>query len=169
MILTRYTLPAPVSTPITLALVCDLHNGRYEHILAAIENEGADAVCVAGDFLDRRESTARGFAFLAACARRYPTFVSLGNHEWKCKGNIRAELEKTGARLLDNDFVPFGELLLGGLSSGYEGKEQGRFKRTPDPETEWLEGYCARERSSSFFFAITPNITGGICTNAILI
>ena len=128
-----------------VAIVADLHDRYDDRLTAAIEAATPDLVAIPGDVVHGEDAVARGLEFLAWSAARYPTFVSLGNHEWKCKGNIRADIEKTGARLLDNDFVPFGELLLGGLSSGYEGKEQGRFKRTPDPETDWLDGYCAKK------------------------
>lgn len=128
-----------------VAVVADLHD-RYDGTLtAAIEEKAPDLVAVPGDVVHGEGATAAGLEFLAWSAARYPTFVSMGNHEWKCKGNIRAEIEKTGARVLDNDFVPFGELLVGGLSSGYEGKTQGRFKRTPDPDTAWLDGFCAKK------------------------
>ena len=121
-----------------VAVVADLHD-RYDGTLtAAIEENAPDLVAVPGDVVHGEGATAAGLEFLAWSAARYPTFVSMGNHEWKCKGNIRAEIEKTGARVLDNDFVPFGELLVGGLSSGYEGKP-------PDPETTWLDSYCANE------------------------
>ena len=142
MQITRMTLATnKLTKPVRVAIASDLHD-RYDGTLtAAIEDAAPDLVAVPGDVVHGAGATATGLEFLKWSAARYPTFVSLGNHEWKCKGDIRSEIEKTGARLLDNDFLPFGELTVGGLSSGYEGREQGRFKRTPEPETAWLDTY----------------------------
>ena len=146
MQITRMTLATnKLTKPVRVAIASDLHD-RYDGTLtAAIEDAAPDLVAVPGDVVHGAGATAMGLEFLKWSAARYPTFVSLGNHEWKCKGDIRSEIEKTGARLLDNDFLPFGELTVGGLSSGYEGREQGRFKRTPEPETAWLDGYEVQE------------------------
>lgn len=146
MEITRMTLVTnKLTRPVRVAIVADLHDRYDESLTAAIEENAPDLVAVPGDVVHGTGSVAKGFEFLTWSASRYPTFVSLGNHEWKCCADIRPDIEKTGARLLDNDFLPFGELVIGGLSSGFAGREQGRFKRTPDPETAWLDGYCAQK------------------------
>jgi predicted MPP superfamily phosphohydrolase len=159
MIITKYTLPAPLSVPIKLALVCDLHNGRYEKLVAAIEREAPDAVCVAGDFLDRRESTERGFAFLSDAAKKRPIFVSLGNHEMKSalsREALAARIAQTGAVLLDNESIRCGELLIGGLSSGYAPEQkQGRWRRTPPPDTAFLDRF-SREAGAKLLLCHHP-------------
>ena len=129
---------------VKVAIVADLHDRYDETLAAAIEESAPDLVAVPGDVVHGEGATAEGLEFLTWAAARYPTFVSMGNHEWKCGRDIRADIEKTGAVLLDNDFLTHGELLIGGLSSGYEGKQQGRFKRTPDPDTAWLGGFCSQ-------------------------
>ena len=70
MMMTTYytTTQAGVKTPIRVAVVADLHNGEYHHILHRIEAEQADLIVLPGDFLQGEDKTARGFAFLAAAA-----------------------------------------------------------------------------------------------------
>lgn len=159
MIISHYTLPCELSAPVKIAQVADLHNGRYEKLLGAIEGEECDLVLVTGDFLDRRESTARGFAFLEASARKWPTFVSLGNHEMKSglsRRELASQIEKTGATLLDNACVRVGDLLIGGLSSGYApAGKQGRWRRTPPPDVSFLDRFSA-ERGAKVLMCHHP-------------
>ncbi|MBR3873583.1 MAG: metallophosphoesterase [Clostridia bacterium] len=104
-----------LAKPLTLAVVSDLHNEPYEDIFPLIE--GADALLVPGDISDRyRQQYDRGVAFLADAAKRLPTFYSLGNHEAKQEKyhKLRRALNQTGAQILVNRHVRFGELVIGG-------------------------------------------------------
>ncbi len=142
MKITRYTLSSPkLHTPVKLAVVADLHNTYSAVLLDAIRTEKPTLVAVVGDLVHGDGETQDGLRFLSQLAADLPTFVSLGNHEWRVKGDICRDLEKTGARVLDDDFLLFGELAVGGLSSGYRGRTQGRFKHTPDPDTAWLDRF----------------------------
>ena len=70
MKITNYQVKAPLSAPLRVAQVADLHNGAYDEILTALEDFCPDIVAVTGDFLDRRERVARGFSFLSESAKR---------------------------------------------------------------------------------------------------
>ena len=101
--------------PLTFAVISDLHNEPYEDLFPLIE--GADALLVPGDICDRyRQQFDRGLAFLTDAAQKLPTFFSLGNHETKQQRyrTLRRELDKTGAEILVNRFVKFGEVTIGG-------------------------------------------------------
>ena len=115
-VLTSYRIhTGKLSAPVTFAVVSDLHDEPYEDLWPLIE--GADALLVPGDVCDRyRQSSSRGAAFLREAARRMPTFFSVGNHETRLS-NYRAlisELESTGAEVLVNRYVRFGECWIGG-------------------------------------------------------
>ena len=104
-----------LTRPVEFAVVSDLHDEPYDDLWPMLE--GADALLVPGDVSDRyRQSTARGVAFLRDAARRMPTFFSVGNHETRQK-EYRALLEAirlTGAEVLINRYVRFGECWIGG-------------------------------------------------------
>ncbi len=141
---TRYTVRSPlVRERVRAVLVSDLHAIYDGALLGRIEENAPDVILVSGDVVHREGETEGGLRFLREAAAKFPVFLSLGNHEFKCREGIRAALEETGARLLDNDFVRFRSLVIGGLTSGTEGEVQGRFRRTPDPETAWLDGFEA--------------------------
>ncbi len=140
MKITRYSLSsAKLHAPVKIAVVADLHDVYSEALIRAIRAEKPTLVAVPGDVVHNKDRADDGLRFLSEISD-IPTFVSLGNHEWRVQ-DICRRLEKTGARLLDDDFLPFGDLLIGGLSSGVREIAQGRFKRTPDPETAWMDGF----------------------------
>lgn len=145
MKISRLSVAAPLLREIRVAQVSDLHNGTYDRILAALDEFAPDIVAVTGDFLDRRERTARGFAFLAASAEKWTTLVSLGNHEMKAgidRATLAARIRACGAYPLDNASLRVGELLVGGLSTGYTPEaKQGRWRKTPAPDTAFLDRF----------------------------
>lgn len=104
-----------LSHPMRLLVVSDLHDERYDDLLPMLAN--ADALLVPGDISNRYTGGyARGAAFLAESAKRLPTFFSVGNHETQLK-DYRAmlgALAQTGAQVLVNRYVRFGEIWIGG-------------------------------------------------------
>ena len=145
MVITKYRIPANVSREYIFAFASDIHNGDIELILKTIEVSRAEAVLVPGDFIHDNEDYERGLSFLRRCAAMRPTFCSLGNHERKFKGQLKPLVLKTGVTLLDNDSAAYEEILIGGLSSGFtRGGAQGNLKRTPPPDTEWLQAFSEK-------------------------
>ena len=103
---------------LTFALVPDLHNGPFEDVLPELKQ--VDAILIAGDLVNRhRHGYAQAKRFLEEAPLLAPTFYSIGNHERKF-----SEMEavwplvgKNGVELLDNRYVHFHGVILGGLSS----------------------------------------------------
>ena len=140
---TYYQVPCPkLSAPIRIALAADLHDNPYEPVVARIYREKPDLILIPGDLTDDnsiRKGAVSALSFLRECAAIAPTFYSPGNHEIRCYhgGNpfrhptpipipesYRRAVKKTGAVLLDNDFITTGDgLTLFGLSSGICKKE----------------------------------------------
>ncbi len=136
-------LPENAPRGLCLAVVADLHNTCPAGLAEALVATSPDAVLVPGDVVHGESQSEKGLAFLRECAAQFPTFCSLGNHEFRTSGDIRAEIAATGAVLLDNTYVRTGNLVIGGLTSGFDGRVQGRFRKTPPPKTDWLDGFCA--------------------------
>lgn len=115
-ICTPYTLhTGRLNRPVDLAVVSDLHNEPYDDLWPLLE--GADAVLVPGDISDRyRQEADRGLCFLREAARRMPVFFSVGNHETRQKQypQLMHAIGQTGAQVLVNRFLRFGQMTLGG-------------------------------------------------------
>ncbi len=109
---------ARIHAPLSLAVVADLHDGPFEDALLHLA--GCDAILILGDLVDRHlKGYARGLRFLDAVQGIAPTFYAIGNHEWKHpkRAEYWPRVEKSRAVLLDDRYVEFGGILLGGLSS----------------------------------------------------
>ncbi len=146
MRVTRVRIPtAKVAERVTLAIVADLHDESYDGVLQALRLARPDLVLVPGDILHKEGRTEVGLSALRDMAGEWPTYVSVGNHEWRCGCDPMVLLASTGACLLNDSFVRRGELVIGGLTSGYGKEKQGRFKKTPPPNTEWLSAFCVAD------------------------
>jgi len=154
--------------PLLLAVVSDLHNEPYEDIFPLIAD--ADALLVPGDITNRyRQETGVGLAFLTDAARRMPTFFSLGNHEAKQQKyrKLRSELEKTGAQILINRHVRFGEVVIGGWYDPSVVREPERLSAMEREEGVKIllchkpEEYMQRMRGRNFDLVVAGHAHGG--------
>ena len=157
-----------LTKPLTLAVVSDLHDEEYEDIFPLIE--GADALLVPGDITDRYHSTwKRGVAFLRDAAMRLPTFYSLGNHEVRQENfqKIKKELYQTGAEILINRHVRFGEVWIGGWYNPDLVKEPERLSALEREEGVKIllchqpEMYWKRMRSRDLDLVVAGHAHGG--------
>ncbi len=129
MKLTTYERTTPkVSEQYDLIMLSDIHNKPYEEIIAQVADEHPDAILVVGDIVDRHRKTyKRALPFLEACAKTAPTFFSYGNHEIKFPKLSAEDIIGTGVILLDDSYIRFGDLLIGG--------------HTPYTKFDWLERF----------------------------
>ncbi len=103
---------------VKFAFFSDLHNAPFKDALDAVKD--VDAILMSGDILDRhRSGTEHAMQFLKEAPHTAPVFFSIGNHEsrsreWK---EFRIQMENSCVTLLDDRFISFKGLTLGGLSS----------------------------------------------------
>ena len=146
MKISRYELPANIEKPCRLALIADLHDRDGEPVLTALERDKPDAVLIAGDLTNNNSAAvkARYKAFLSRSAAIAPSFYSLGNHEFNFDDNDIASVKESGAVLLLDEYVHFGELCIGGLRS------RTKYRRFPEgrssiaPHCDWLADFEAQ-------------------------
>ena len=158
MKITRYHLQtSQPNVNFTAAVVADLHDFPYTHILDMLRREKPDCICIPGDLSENLERPMGevkrpGLGFLKEAARIAPTFYSFGNHETgACHSNLRNPsklspdripihptwreyITSTGAVLLDEGWTTWQGIAIGGLGSGL--LNPGR-----KPRYEWLEDF----------------------------
>ena len=146
MEINRYEINAGLERPVTFAVVSDLHSGNFGPVLEKIKEISPDALLCPGDFIHTANPNEKGFDFLAEASHIWPVFCSMGNHEVKRGVDVKQNIRDTGAVLLDNEWTEAFGITIGGLSTGYSvGVTQRKFKTTPRPEIEKLDGFFAGE------------------------
>ena len=143
---TSYDIKADVPDHPVFAFLSDLHECDIKPVVSLIDKYSPDAVLVGGDYIQNEEKYAAGFELLSYCSKLCPTFCSLGNHEMKYNGDIRKDTASTGAVLLDNDDTVFMGVRIGGLTTGFAGAKQGNLKKTPPPDTSFIENFSAKDK-----------------------
>ena len=121
--------------PLTLAVVSDLHNGDYQDAIPWLKQ--ADAILIVGDLVNRhRDTFDNAVRFLQDAPDLAPTFYAIGNHEWKFKQRAAYwhHVEKSRVTVLDNRFLSFRGILLGGLSSAPQGEVDAGFLSEADAD-----------------------------------
>ncbi len=120
-----------ITRPLTFAICSDFHNGDVDAALAACQ--GADAILIPGDLVDRHARRTNGYdnavRFLREAPDIAPVFYAIGNHERKHtqRAAYWPHVEASRVTVLDDCFVDFGGVVLGGLSS-----------REGGPDAAWL-------------------------------
>ena len=157
-----------LTKPLLLAVVSDLHNEEYEDIFPLIKD--ADALLVPGDISDRyRQQYDRGIAFLTNAAKRMPTFFALGNHEARQErySKLKTQLYQTGAEILINRHVQFGEVFIGGWYDPDVVKESERLSALEREKGAKIllchkpEEYWKRMRARDFDLVVAGHAHGG--------
>ncbi len=128
MKITRYKYPTPVS----IAFLSDLHNSSFERVIAETRKLRPDIIAVTGDVISGHKVSADGkplvssqenvLPFLRGCTDIAPTFFSFGNHEWMLSDVDVRLIKSTGVKILDNEYIDFLGISIGGLSSALRTK-----------------------------------------------
>lgn len=107
-----------IHQPLTLALVADLHDGAFDDIIPTLA--ACDGILIVGDLTERHRNTYQNaIRFIEIAPDLAPTFYAIGNHERKLKSlaDYWPHVERSRVTVLDDRFVPFEGIVLGGLTS----------------------------------------------------
>lgn len=157
MKISRYTVKAPVK--MKAAVVADLHGKPTDILYKVLKEERPDAILCPGDLatvgdyhdrlidpsrLEKRLQTQDGaLEFLKVANDIAPVFYSRGNHEWGIDDVYRDTVKETGTVLLENEWVRFGDVWIGGLNSAHCGDQyrDGKLitEKKTGPDMEWLK------------------------------
>lgn len=174
MRVTRYDLTTPKpGVSFTCAIVADLHDHPFGRILEILKAEKPDMILIPGDLTESLEDEWQperfhrpGLDLLWEAVKIAPTFYSFGNHEsGACHKNLRNAahlapgkgrvhpswkeiIRESGAILVDEDWVTFRGITIGGLGSGL--LNPGRV-----PVYDWIEAY-ARQPSYKLLLCHHP-------------
>ncbi|MEE0801569.1 MAG: metallophosphoesterase [Gemmiger sp.] len=161
---TTLTVPAPVSEPLRVVQLSDLHNARFgrdnDTLVEAVRSAAPDLILCTGDLFNADEQdTSTVSALLGRLTDIAPVYCSLGNHEEQWGRNFGADpaavYRDAGAVLLEQEFVDLEvrgcALRIGGLY-GYacppdRGQEWGS-QPWYDGECRFLQEFCNTDRTT---------------------
>ncbi len=123
--------------PLRLLLLSDIHVAgpdmppeRLARIVAQLNRLRPDVVLIAGDLVSEKRSATHIYTAAEVVAPlgklRAPlgVVVAPGNHDhWFKPDALRGELEKRGLRVLQNEAVKLGSLIVGGVDDDYSGHD----------------------------------------------
>ena len=153
---TKYQCRGP---KLKAAVVADLHGQPTKELIETLKAEQPDVILIPGDLCtigacsghlippEKQEKRLQGqknaLEFLKIAGTIAPVYYSRGNHEWGCNAEYRRKVKAAGAILLENKWVKFGDLWIGGQTPAeYPERDDGRKACTAEkipPETKWLE------------------------------
>lgn len=127
----------PGQPPLKLLLLSDIHVAgpdmppeRLAKIVAQLNRRRPDLVLIAGDLVSEKRSATHIYsadevvAPLGKLRAPLGVVVAPGNHDhWFKPDALRGELEKHGLRVLQNDAVKLGPLIVGGVDDDYSGHD----------------------------------------------
>ena len=158
MVETTYKL----NTPVSLALLADLHGRDPAPVLSSLAAHRPDLICIAGDIIygtwpennrSPLDTQPHVLPFLRGCRSIAPTFLSLGNHEQIMDETDEKMIKRAGVTVLDNDWCVINGVVIGGLTSAYVTdyrKATGALRTTKDryPKKESIEGLKGLQTAS---------------------
>ena len=123
--------------PLRVLLLSDIHvagpdmpPARLTHIVAKLNALRPDLVLIAGDLVSEKRSAthiytpAEVVAPLGDLRAPLGVVVAPGNHDhWFKPDALRGEMEKHGLRVLQNEAVKLGPLVIGGVDDDYSGHD----------------------------------------------
>lgn len=123
--------------PLRVLLLSDIHVAgpdmppeRLTHIVAKLNALRPDLVLIAGDLVSEKRSAthiytpAEVVAPLGDLRAPLGVVVAPGNHDhWFKPDALRGEMEKHGLRVLQNEAVKLGPLIIGGVDDDYSGHD----------------------------------------------
>jgi len=145
MKITRYELKTNNKKNYKIVILADLHSNVPARLLNAVKKEVPDLIALPGDCIDYTVADApQMLPFLKALAQIAPTYYGDGNHELFMEEDIKA-VEDTGVHFLPDRTIRHEELIIGGLASGFGFQTQGKLKKTPPPNADYLNRFASKQ------------------------
>lgn len=143
MKLTKYNLNGP---NLRAVVVADLHDREASNVVEKIKELKPDVIFIPGDLTSHKIDSKKNHNTLNTLRKLVsisPVFYSRGNHEWVFDENDIKAIRSLGVTFLDNEFVHFGEFVIGGQKSA---QRCGIHHIKDDkPEIQWLNDYVNEE------------------------
>lgn len=152
MVTTYYNINTSKTAGLTIGHLSDIHGKMKHEMIDALKKEKPDLIALTGDFGEGDyASSDKSLEFLRELSNIAPTFYSLGNHELGLTETARRRICSGGVHLLDDSFIRYNGITVGGLTSGFFHSDIGNGRanphpfKTPKPSIEFLDSFCKQD------------------------
>ncbi len=144
MKVTDYRIYGDVSREYNFVFISDLHGCANAPILKIIDDISPEAILVGGDFIHDINNYQSGLDFLRNESKKRPVYCSLGNHEFCFDEDMMPQIKRTGATVLNNIWVEYDEIKIGGLSSAVKkGARKDRKANARVPDIDFIRKFSS--------------------------
>ena len=136
----RFEISLPVSNNFRIAIVSDIHaTANYPAIIYQLELNNPDVIFIPGDLCHYSDDCRIPLKFLNEAVRIAPVYYSFGNHERNTDESVFNNIP--GVHLLNDKYESFGDVIIGGLRSGFRGQVESAVMETPVPDLDFLSDF----------------------------
>jgi len=160
---------------IRFCLISDLHNCRYgkneSKLITSVVSNKPDVILLAGDIADNDHVNDNAVKLISALSKRYPCYMALGNHEFRCEpfDELIDGLKRAGARILSGEYLDSRGVRIFGIDDIEGGEED--FIAQLDSCRRNIHGYTVlishrptyydRYRDAGFDLVVCGHMHGG--------
>lgn len=141
MIRTQYFKVAlSVSRPLRIAVASDIHATKdFLRIVEELKQIKPDFTVIPGDLCHYADDCRIPLEFLKEAVQISPVYYSFGNHERNTDESVFENID--GVHLLNDKYEVFGDVIIGGLRSGFRGQAENAVMETPVPNLDFLDEF----------------------------
>ncbi len=133
----EYRIALPVKNGFRIAVAADVHATlNYEAIIKLLRKNHPDIILIPGDLCHYSDDADIPLKFLHLAAKIAPVYYSFGNHE---RDTDESLFDIDGVHLLNDKAQKYGEVMIGGLRSGFRGQPETAVMETPEPDLNFLD------------------------------
>lgn len=137
--LKRYSVSLPVNKGFRISVVSDVHSmPKYERIISLLQKEKPDVIFIPGDLCHYCDDVDIPLAFLRDAVKIAPVYYSFGNHE---RNTDESAFQIDGVHLLNDKYKSIGDVIVGGLRSGFRGQPENAVMDTPVPDLDFINEF----------------------------
>lgn len=139
IVLKRYSINLPVNKGFRISVASDIHSMRnYGKLIELLQAENPDMILIPGDLCHCSDKVDIPLKIIRDAVKIAPVYYSFGNHERNTDESI---FHIEGVHLLNDRYERFGDIVIGGLRSGFRGQPENAVMETPVPDLDFIDEF----------------------------
>ena len=135
----QYEIRLPVKESLRISVASDIHApAQYKEIVGLIKDTAPDVIFIPGDLCHYADDCRIPVEFLHLAKDVAPVYYTFGNHE---RNTDESLYNINGVHLLNDKVERLGDIVIGGLRSGFRGQAENAVMETPAPDLRFLDDF----------------------------